>query len=110
MSKPQHRTIHDTTKIYPDFVKVIRFNVSFDVQLGAKQKTTKKFKFKPQFLVNREEDRANRHAKTTIYDIVMCNQFTHFVTLTFDKKKVKSRYDLSLLQTIAHRWFESQRK
>lgn len=110
MKSDDKKTIHDVTKIYPDFVRVVRFKISFDVQLGAKPKKTRDKGLIPRFLRDREDDRAVRHAKTTIHDIVLCNSFDHFVTFTFDPKKVKSRHDVGYLKIRMHRWLEYQRK
>lgn len=104
---PEKRRIYDVTKKYPDFVKVIRFNVAFEVSLGAKPRKAKA----PLGIFKKfNENRAERHAKTTIHDIVICNDFDYFCTFTFDPKKVKSRYDIGLLKVVMHRWLETQRK
>ena len=111
MKSADKKTIYDVTKIYPDHVKVLRFNIAFDVTLGSKLITEKKPNWLfPKILQNQKEDRAARRAKTTIHDLVLCNNFDLFHTYTFDKNKVKTRYDLGYLRAIMQRHLELERK
>lgn len=54
--------------------------------------------------------RSIRRTKTLLSDYVMCNEFEHFVTFTFDSKKTKDRYNPDLLKIQMSDWLRNQRK
>lgn len=52
-------------------------------------------------------ERNIKRARSTIYELALCNSWAWFCTFTFDKEKVKDRYDLvSLMQTF-RKWLSN---
>ena len=103
------REISSYAKVYPDFVKIIKYNRPV-VVLTCKEdaKNTKDSIDEQDYL----EKSINR-TKTKISDYVLCNNFSHFATFTFDPKnsKVKSeedRHDFKIINDLVkHRTSES---
>lgn len=104
------KTMYDSVKIYPEMRRVVSFKIGFDITIKNKPKSPQGSRYIFPFMKEAKEKRANRHASSTIFDIVMCNQFTHFTTFTFDPKRNKKADDISVCKLIMHRWLESQRK
>lgn len=103
------REISSYAKVYPDFVKIIKYNRPV-VVLTCKEdaKNTKDSIDEQDYL----EKSINR-TKTRISDYVLCNNFTHFVTFTFDPKnsKVKNeenRHDLRKMSKLLMTWINSE--
>lgn len=48
--------------------------------------------------------------KSTIFELAMCNEFTHFCTFTQDKNKVADRYDLPTFQKTISRYIRNQNR
>lgn len=111
MNNPQRKLITSITKTYPTIVKVIRFNVSFSIEIEGKNPHTMTSlnRDKPEYQQELIE-RADRRAYTNIQDLMLSNNFDHFITLTFDPKINRDVFDVSVCKMKAHRWFESQRK
>ena len=107
------KEISSYAKVYPDFVKIVKYNrpVVFTnfLDRGASA-----------FLTNEENDEENDYlqksinrTKTKISDYVLCNNFTHFVTFTFDpsNSKVKNeenRKDLRKMSKLLMTWINSE--
>lgn len=57
--------------------------------------------------VNDEKIMCNiARARSKIFEYSMCNAWTYFVTLTFDRKKI-DRYDLPLIQKTFYKWLSN---
>jgi len=105
------KEISSYAKVYPDFVKIIKYNRPV-VVLTCKEevKNIKDSKDEKDYL----EKSINR-TKTRISDYVLCNNFTHFVTFTFDQKnsKVKTeenRHDLRKMSKLLIGWINNEQK
>ena len=48
-----------------------------------------------------------KRARDTVFEYASCNNFSYFVTLTFDKEKVKTREDLDILQPEFAKWLNN---
>ena len=107
------KEISSYAKIYPDFVKIVKYNrpIVFTNFLDRGSSA---------FLTNEENDEENDYlqksinrTKTKISDYVLCNNFTHFVTFTFDpsNSKVKNeenRKDLRKMSKLLMTWINSE--
>lgn len=107
------KEISSYAKIYPDFVKIVKYNrpIVFTNFLDRGSSA---------FLTNEENDEENDYlqksinrTKTKISDYILCNNFTHFITFTFDPKnsKVKSeenRKDLRKMSKLLMTWINSE--
>lgn len=62
----------------------------------------------------REEDGKLRESisrsRAKIFEYAMCNEFEYFITMTMDKEKVKSRYDLDGYIKDLGQWIRDRRK
>ena len=101
------KEISSYAKIYPDFVKIIKYNRPV-VVLNCKEEGGAGGLSKQDYL----EKSINR-TKTRISDYILCNEFTHFVTFTFDRKnsKVKSeedRHDLLKMSKLLITWVNTE--
>ena len=104
------KEISSYAKIYPDFVKIIKYNRPV-VVLNCKEEGGSgglSKKDEQDYL----EKSINR-TKTRISDYILCNEFTHFVTFTFDRKnsKVKSeedRHDLLKMSKLLITWVNTE--
>ena len=107
------KEISSYAKIYPDFVKIVKYNrpIVFTNFLDRGSSA---------FLANEENDKEQDYlqksinrTKTKISDYILCNNFTHFITFTFDPKnsKVKSeenRHDLLKMSKLLMTWINSE--
>ena len=107
------KEISSYAKVYPDFVKIVKYNrpIVFTNFLDRGSSV---------FLTNEENDeekdyleKSINRTKTRISDYVLCNNFTHFVTFTFDPKnsKVKTeenRKDLLKMSKLLMTWINSE--
>lgn len=48
-----------------------------------------------------------RRAKSKVFELALCNGFTHFCTLTFSQEKVKDRYDLESCMKSFSKWLNN---
>lgn len=48
-----------------------------------------------------------RRAKSKVFELALCNDFTHFCTLTFSQEKVKDRYDLEGCMKVFSKWLNN---
>lgn len=107
------KEISSYAKVYPDFVKIVKYNRPI-VFTNFQDKGTS------YFLKNEENDEENDYlqksinrTKTKISDYILCNNFTHFITFTFDPKnsKVKTeenRHDLLKMSKLLITWVNSE--
>ena len=105
------KEISSYAKVYPDFVKIVKYNRPI---------VFTNFQDKSFFLTNEENDeekdyleKSINRTKTKISDYILCNNFTHFVTLTFDpsNSKVKNeenRKDLLKMSKLLITWVNSE--
>lgn len=107
------KEISSYAKVYPDFVKIVKYNrpIVFTNFLDRGSSA---------FLTNEENDEENDYlqksinrTKTKISDYILCNNFTHFITFTFDPKnsKVKTeenRHDLLKMSKLLITWVNSE--
>ena len=105
------KEISSYAKIYPDFVKIVKYNRPI---------VFTNFQDKSFFLTNEENDeekdyleKSINRTKTKISDYILCNNFTHFITFTFDPKnsKVKTeenRKDLLKMSKLLMTWINSE--
>lgn len=105
------KEISSYAKIYPDFVKIVKYNRPI---------VFTNFQDKSFFLTNEENDeekdyleKSINRTKTKISDYILCNNFTHFITFTFDPKnsKVKTeenRKDLLKMSKLLITWVNSE--
>lgn len=105
------KEISSYAKIYPDFVKIVKYNRPI---------VFTNFQDKSFFLTNEENDeekdyleKSINRTKTKISDYILCNNFTHFITFTFDPKnsKVKTeenRKDLLKMSKLLITWINSE--
>lgn len=104
------KEISSYAKIYPDFVKIIKYNRPV-VVLNCKEEGGAGGLSKQD-----EQDyleKSINRTKTRISDYILCNDFTHFVTFTFDRKnsKVKSeedRHDLRKMSKLLITWVNTE--
>ena len=105
------KEISSYAKVYPDFVKIVKYNRPI---------VFTNFQDKSFFLTNEENDeekdyleKSINRTKTKISDYILCNNFTHFVTFTFDpsNSKVKNeenRKDLLKMSKLLITWINSE--
>lgn len=105
------KEISSYAKVYPDFVKIVKYNRPI---------VFTNFQDKSFFLTNEENDeekdyleKSINRTKTKISDYILCNNFTHFVTFTFDpsNSKVKNeenRKDLLKMSKLLITWVNSE--
>ena len=110
----KYKEICSYAKIYPDSIKIIKYhrpivfpNFSEPSQYSA-------------ILVNEENAEENDYlqksinrTKTKISDYVLCNNFSHFATFTFDPRnpKVKSeenRHDFQKMSSLLKNWLKTE--
>lgn len=107
------KEISSYAKVYPDFVKIVKYNRPI-VFTNFQDKGTS------YFLKNEENDEENDYleksinrTKTRISDYILCNNFTHFITFTFDPKNSKikteeNRHDLLKMSKLLITWVNSE--
>lgn len=97
-------------KSYPDGVEIIAANrpvfrePGFELsdKWGSKKSEVKREK--PSVPV--DTDRARRRAASAVRDLVLCNDFRYFVTLTLDKEKIE-RYEISEIVKHLRVWLDN---
>lgn len=105
------KEISSYAKVYPDFVKIVKYNRPI---------VFANFQDKSFFLTNEENDeekdyleKSINRTKTKISDYILCNNFTHFVTFTFDPsnsnvKNEENRKDLLKMSKLLITWVNSE--
>lgn len=101
------RFVTNITKEYPDMFKIVVykepqpfFRTDF-TGIGEKKKRDRE-DYVPAIS-------SVRRTKTTVQDIVLCNDFDLFCTFTFDPKKI-DRYNYNKCLSCMRRWFSHQRE
>lgn len=82
--------VKNISKIYPDYIKIIEYGQAWEPYRGKKNKKIKKLKITDK---DEKDIRNIIRARTAISDIVACNSFQYFVTLTISPDSSINRYD-----------------
>ena len=108
--KPElkYREIHSYAKVFPDFVRIIRYKRPLIVE---------NFGTSSNGLANEENssekdwlEKSINRTKTKISDYVLANNFTHFATFTFSPKKVENRHDFKELSQKLMKWLNTEQR
>lgn len=104
----KYKEIHSYAKVYPDFVKIIKYKRSIIVD---------NFGTSSNGLANEENseerdylEKSINRTKTKISDYVLCNNFSHFATFTFSPEKVKNRYDFVEMSKLLKNWLKTEQQ
>ena len=101
----EHFLRPDYWKIAHDTWYLYRFGEGFKVvylKYGTEaQKSPSRKEPKPLSAKEKEQrlSQSISRAKSTIFELAFCNEFSHFCTFTLDKEKVGDRYDLKNFRT-----------
>lgn len=104
----KYKEIHSYAKVYPDFVKIIKYKRSIIVD---------NFGTSSNGLANEENseerdylEKSINRTKTKISDYVLCNNFSHFATFTFSPEKVKDRHDFVEMSSLLKNWLKTEQQ
>jgi hypothetical protein len=104
----KYKEIQSYAKIYPDFVKIIKYKRSIIVD---------NFGTSSNGLANEENseerdylEKSINRTKTKISDYVLCNNFSHFATFTFSPEKVKDRHDFVEMSSLLKNWLKTEQQ
>lgn len=112
----KYKEICSYAKIYPDSIKIIKYHRPIVFPNFSEYKDIS------AILVNEEKaeeydydyiQKSINRTKTKISDYVLCNNFSHFATFTFDPKnsKVKSeenRHDFQKMSSLLKNWLKTE--
>lgn len=102
-----HKSIENILKTYPNRLKLIEYTKPMQVQLGPKKPKKKRtHDLTLQAMKELLANRAERRSKSTLKDIVECNNFDWFITFTF----AKNRANVSACKSRLHGWLNSRRR
>ena len=107
------KEISSYAKIYPDFVKIVKYNrpIVFTNFLDRGNSA---------ILMNEENaeeqdylQKSINRTKTKISDYVLCNNFSHFATFTFDPSNSKvngeeNRHDFQKMSSLLKKWLNTE--
>lgn len=97
--------IHNVVKEYPDMIRIYIYKTPYAMPEPGK---TRKVKRKKDGIDDDSIHRSLRRTKSTIADLVICNDFQLFCTFTFDPKKY-DRYNLNRCKSVMSMWLHRQR-
>ena len=109
----KYKEVCSYAKIYPDSIKIIKYHRPIVFTNFSNRGTS-------AILVNEENSeeqdylqKSINRTKTKISDYVLCNNFTHFATFTFDPKnpKVKNennRHDFKKMSSLLKNWLKTE--
>ena len=104
----KYKEIYSYAKVYPDFVKIIKYKRSIIVD---------NFGTSSNGLANEENseerdylEKSINRTKTKISDYVLCNNFSHFATFTFSPEKVKDRHDFVEMSSLLKNWLKTEQQ
>lgn len=106
MLQSMKRTIRNSEKIYPTKRRLIVFKQPFDVAVGEQKKKEKKKKTHSPFIQGMLQEKSLQRTKTTIRDIILCNNFELFCTFTFKDH----RDEVDVCKARMQYWLQSQQK
>jgi hypothetical protein len=102
-----YQTVQAYAKYYPNKTLLIRYDIPRKVRVPGFEPQIQEFKPKLNSGLLWEE--SLRRTKTTIADLIICNEFDLFTTFTFDKKKV-DRYSITECKKKMGKWLKNQRE
>lgn len=105
----KYKEISSYAKIYPDFVKIIKYRRSIIVEnFGTSSNGLAGLANEEQSHERDWLQKSINRTKTKIADYVLCNNFTHFATLTFSPAKVKNRHDFGEMSALLKNWLKTE--
>lgn len=108
-------TIYNTGKEYPTMFKIYVYKTPYAISVNAAISLKRKSNdsddpsLSDGQKLETDADRSARRVRTTISDIILCNQFDIFATFTFDPKK-SDRSNIGLCKLKMSRWLANQKK
>lgn len=102
----QLTVIEHITKEYPSMYKVTVFDRPLVVPKPRPGYTPKRSALEPS---SKAVEESIRRTRSTIFDYALSNDFSHFVTFTFNPKKV-DRYSFEATSNIMKYWLNRQKK
>jgi hypothetical protein len=98
--------IYNVVKEYPDMLRIYIYKTPYSLpEPGYTRKTPKR---KKDGIDDESIHRSIRRSKSTIADLVLCNDFQYFCTFTFNPKK-HDRYDVNHCKFVMSMWLHRQR-
>ena len=109
----KYKEVCSYAKIYPDSIKIIKYHRPIVFTNFSNRGTS-------AILVNEENaeeqdylQKSINRTKTKISDYVLCNNFTHFATFTFDPKNSKvngeeNRKDFKKMSSLLKNWLKTE--
>ena len=109
----KYKEICSYAKIYPDSIKIIKYHRPIVFE-------NFKYRENSSFLMNEENAEENDYlqksinrTKTKISDYVLCNNFSHFATFTFDPSNSKvngeeNRHDFQKMSSLLKNWLKTE--
>lgn len=107
----KYKEVHSYAKIYPNFVKIIKYRRSIVVDNFITHSDG--FAGYANEEQSHERDwlqKSINRTKTKIADYVLCNNFSHFATFTFSPEKVKNRHDFAEMSALLIKWLNTEQK
>lgn len=105
MSDPR---IHNVVKIYPDFIRVFGFKTPIPLDGGNIGNMDNNGSNNSSPSVD-YIDKSIARTHTLLKDLILCNEFEWFLTLTISPDKA-DRHNTELVKTKVSQWFKNQRK
>ena len=102
------QVIYNVTKEYPDMIRIYIYKTPYALPEPTTRQY-KKLKRKKNGIDDESIHRSIRRTKSTIADLVLCNNFEFFCTFTFDKRKV-DRYNVNACKRVMSTWLHRQRQ
>jgi hypothetical protein len=99
-----HMTLQNVMKIYPIFTKIYVFHEPITIKKQGYELQNKKQKSNNNTF--EYIDDSIRRTKTTISDLILCNNFDYFVTFTF----AKDRYNIEKCKKRMTKWLYKQQQ
>lgn len=93
--------ISNIVKEYPTMLKIIIYHNSYQLNTSRIPKERK-------VKVETDLDRSLRRTRSTIEDLILCNNFDLWCTFTFNPKKI-DRFDHIRCKLVMRKWLENQR-
>ena len=108
------KDIHDYTKIYPDRIRVVRYHRPIVKPWAEIPHSGSGIEHNEQELPAREDSqrKSMNRTKTTISDYVLCNNFSHFATFTFDPKIIgeNNRHNFDYCNKLFSEWLRVEQQ
>jgi len=103
-----HQEITHIVKVYPNFIRLLKFHSSLSARIAGYESRDEETNnsAKTSLALDDNLHRSLRRTKTTITDIVICNEFDLFVTFTF----AKDRQNINRLKKQMSTWLKNQKR